>query len=67
MVRSVVVKSAENEIVLTKRNVFDQNQLSIYEMESLKLRFIISFIDNRSDNFKQTIKLNFLDFIEMEI
>ena len=67
MVRSVVVKSAENEIVLTKRNVFDQNQLSNYEMESLKLRFIISLIDNRSDNFKQTMKLNFLDFIEMEI
>ena len=67
MVRSVVVKSAENEIVLTKRNVFDQNQLSICEMESLKLRFIISLIDNRSDNFKQTMKLNFLDFIEMEI
>ena len=67
MVRSVVVKSAENEIVLTKRNVFDQNQLSICEMESLKLRFIISLIDNRSDNFKQTIKLNFLDFIEIEI
>ena len=67
MVRSVVVKSAENEIVLTKRNVFDQNQLSICEMESLKLRFIISLIDNRSDNFKQTMKFNFLDFIEMEI
>ena len=60
MVRSVVVKSAENEIVLTKRNVFDQNQLSICEMESLKLRFIISLIDNRSDNFKQTMKMNFL-------
>ena len=67
MVRSVVVKSAENEIVLTKRNVFDQNQLSICEMESLKLRFIISLIDNRSDNFKQTMKLTFFDFIEMEI
>ena len=67
MVRSVVVKSAENEIVLTKRNVFDQNQLSICEMESLKLRFIISLIDNRSDNFKQTMKFNFLDFLEMEI